>query len=373
MRPATLGLLIRGGGEVTNEKRDVAGSIARLARKLLDSESLPSGALDAIADEALSYFSAKSCIVALADHSVTPARFRIVSIAGDAPDGLLSITVPMEGSTIGAAYDSRLPILVTDFVDVPPLNAAAAAALGSAATLFLPCEGEAVVVLHGSKKDSFPPEVIDDSLIFCNLVDTVISLATGSEAKERERLRADLHDGALQMLQSVAIQLELALDEPTAEKERDEVASALADLRMAIGQIRSEFLNPGGSKLSLNELLGQIQSCFGDANRVVVEALDADLSSADPRTVDLGRIALEAVSNAVCHAEARTIVARFESGADGLTLSIADDGRGFALGEVSPGQGLANMSRRAERLGGEFRIDTEPGRGTEVRVILPEV
>ena len=51
--------------------------------------------------------------------------------------------------------------------------------------------------------------------------------------------------------------------------------------------------------------------------------------------------------------------------------SSRDDGRGFDLEKASEGQGLLSMTRRAGRLGGELRIDSKPGKGTEICLRVP--
>jgi signal transduction histidine kinase len=79
------------------------------------------------------------------------------------------------------------------------------------------------------------------------------------------------------------------------------------------------------------------------------------------------RIAVEAVTNVVRHAGARTC--RVEVSANGvLQLEVVDDGRGFT---ASPGVGLAAMSERAAEVGGSCTVSTDDDRGTRVVAALP--
>jgi signal transduction histidine kinase len=84
------------------------------------------------------------------------------------------------------------------------------------------------------------------------------------------------------------------------------------------------------------------------------------------------RVLREAVINAARHGGAGRI--KVELRADpGLCLSVSDDGRGFdvARATADPGRhGLRGMAERVEGIGGELRIDSVPGRGTEVRVMV---
>ena len=78
----------------------------------------------------------------------------------------------------------------------------------------------------------------------------------------------------------------------------------------------------------------------------------------------------EALSNAVRHAQARSIEVRAEVIDEHLLLSVRDDGRGFES-DVPHGFGLRNMSDRARLLGGEVTFDSVLGKGTTVRLDIP--
>ncbi|WP_345205768.1 sensor histidine kinase [Fodinibacter luteus] len=78
----------------------------------------------------------------------------------------------------------------------------------------------------------------------------------------------------------------------------------------------------------------------------------------------------EALSNAVKHAHADRIVVEVQTVGDRLRAEVRDDGNGT----VSPrqdGVGLTSMRERAEELGGDFAITSDPTRGTTVRLELP--
>jgi signal transduction histidine kinase len=93
--------------------------------------------------------------------------------------------------------------------------------------------------------------------------------------------------------------------------------------------------------------------------------------------VALYRIAQEALNNVIKHAQANRVTISLCSlpGADRwedqqqITLSVSDDGRGFDPGRVPPDHmGLGIIRERAERIGAEVGVESEPGRGTEVMV-----
>ena len=87
------------------------------------------------------------------------------------------------------------------------------------------------------------------------------------------------------------------------------------------------------------------------------------------------RIAQEAVANMVKHARAHEVRIRLEMDNGRLRLSVADDGQGFeqteAFSEIGGHFGLLGMRERAERLGGELKLHSAPGSGTQVEVKVP--
>jgi signal transduction histidine kinase len=86
------------------------------------------------------------------------------------------------------------------------------------------------------------------------------------------------------------------------------------------------------------------------------------------------RIVQEAITNVVKHAGAATVTVRTgespgAGGAAGVFIEVADDGRGIAA-DAPRGRGLANMARRASRIGGGLDVRSN-GRGTTVRLWIP--
>jgi signal transduction histidine kinase len=86
---------------------------------------------------------------------------------------------------------------------------------------------------------------------------------------------------------------------------------------------------------------------------------------------DLARIVREAVSNAARHGEATTVTVAL-SNTDGIRVSVTDDGKGFDPDAPRRrGFGLTRMRERAEMRGATVVVDSRPGEGTKVEVLLP--
>jgi len=77
----------------------------------------------------------------------------------------------------------------------------------------------------------------------------------------------------------------------------------------------------------------------------------------------------EAVNNVIKHAGASELIVRIELAGHELDVSVSDDGRGFEISEqLSTGNGLTNMRRRLQEIGGTCVIESEPGKGTTIHL-----
>ena len=217
--------------------------------------------------------------------------------------------------------------------------------------------------------------VIRDRLFQVDLLATSRRRIVAAREEERLRLRRDLHDGLGPTLAALGLKVDRARAEaatdPTAVGPLlDEIRT---DLRGALAQIRGlsrELRPPGLDALGLADALGQQLATIGGADGPVVEIDAPDLGILAPSVeVAAYRIVIEAVTNAVRHADARHC--RVDLARDGATLRIrvADDGRGIEAGPV--GVGTRSMYERAAEVGGELLVGRGPDGGTVVSASLP--
>jgi signal transduction histidine kinase len=86
---------------------------------------------------------------------------------------------------------------------------------------------------------------------------------------------------------------------------------------------------------------------------------------------NLFRIVQEALTNCAKHAKAKNVTIRLSTDGHLISLMIADDGVGFDFETRSrPGLGLLTMRERAEFAGGSFSLETKPGQGTRIQVLV---
>jgi glucose-6-phosphate-specific signal transduction histidine kinase len=96
--------------------------------------------------------------------------------------------------------------------------------------------------------------------------------------------------------------------------------------------------------------------------------------STTTRDTALYRVAQEALSNVMRHAQARQVRMSLNfDGQDGLALTVSDDGCGFEHGVTKPGLGLRGAQERAAIFGGQLQLSSAPGLGTSLRLHLPHL
>ena len=199
-------------------------------------------------------------------------------------------------------------------------------------------------------------------------------LVTARE-EERRRLRRDLHDGLGPQLATLTLKLDAArnLIERAPESAagllaelKTQTQTAVADIRRLVYELRPPALDELGLVGALREQVAQYR---WDELCVVVDA--PERLPALPAAVEVAayRIALEALTNVVRHADARNCAISLGL-SGGLSLDIRDDGRGLP-DEHRAGVGLHSMRERAAELGGSCEIASAPGGGTCVTVWLP--
>jgi signal transduction histidine kinase len=190
--------------------------------------------------------------------------------------------------------------------------------------------------------------------------------------EERRRIRRDLHDGLGPELAGMALQLDSLASHLKARPELAERAVRLRDrLQHTVAEVRRivEGLRPSAvDELGLAEALRQLGAAGADPGfSVHVPATFGDLHAAVE--VAAYRIAAEACTNVIRHAQASKCSIEAEVRDGWLTLTVADDGRGFGA-EAAVGVGLQSMHDRADEVGGSLGIRSEPG-GTTVSSRLP--
>jgi signal transduction histidine kinase len=190
--------------------------------------------------------------------------------------------------------------------------------------------------------------------------------------EDRRRMARDLHDGLAQELAYLWSQSRSlaggAPDAAAVERIGGAAGRALDEARRAIAALTRPLDEP------FVRVLQQVADDLATRYDVKIHtSLDPTVEFSGQHGEALVRIVTEAVRNAVRHGRAGEIQVSLAAGPRSLT--ITDDGRGFATGSLDAGRaggfGLTSIRERARALGGEFTVTSKPGNGTTVRVVWP--
>jgi signal transduction histidine kinase len=235
--------------------------------------------------------------------------------------------------------------------------------------------------------DSILEYTIEDITLFTTIAEQLGSAVERSRlqkqaeqaavAEERQRLARDLHDSVSQLIYSLVLYAgagrkvlkhgDLKITEEYLEKIDQTSQQALRDMRLLVYELRPSVFREEGLIGALNRRLQAVEKRTGMTAQLLVNG-QVDMDEATE--LALYRIAEEALNNTLKHAKANAVQVRIDRTAQGLDLTIEDDGCGFDLigGLNSGGLGLVGIQERVHRLGGQLQVRSAPGEGTKISI-----
>ena len=200
-------------------------------------------------------------------------------------------------------------------------------------------------------------------------------------SRERNRLARELHDTLAHTLSALTVQLEAVkaywdIDATAAQamlnKALEATRSGLQETRRALKSLRASPLDDLGLSLALRRI---VESVAKRANFTFDLAISEQIPSLSPDVEQcIYRVAQEAVANVTHHANAKNLQVYLTFNGQEILLLVHDDGLGFAErpGQNSDHFGLSGMRERAQLVGGQVTIDSQPGQGTTIRLTIKE-
>jgi signal transduction histidine kinase len=209
-----------------------------------------------------------------------------------------------------------------------------------------------------------------------------------SVENERSYVARELHDGVAQTTQQIILQAglcrkllerrrlevlaeELATLEVRAQRASQELREFIADMRPPRGEPDAPLVEWIRAEIDRHLTRG------GPPTEFEIETQQPIPTVPEPSRTALLRILQEALLNARKHAQAQQMVVGLTFDGHLLRLIVSDDGKGFSPSELGArppdagGAGLRAMRARARALGGDFKVQTGPGRGTRVEWSIP--
>ena len=189
-------------------------------------------------------------------------------------------------------------------------------------------------------------------------------------AEERARVAREIHDGLAQYLFAISTQVNMLetgapLDQVLPRLKRASIA-AQQEARFAVLALSSA----GGSARFDSALRRYVEVLTADGELDVEVDVDRAVRLAPDEQIEVFRIVQEGLGNARRHAGAKHVEVEIGQRNGRRVVLVRDDGVGFVEEETASGQGLENMRLRADAIQGELSLDSQPGRGTAIEVVL---
>jgi PAS domain S-box-containing protein len=210
-------------------------------------------------------------------------------------------------------------------------------------------------------------------------------LLTEAQEEERKRIARELHDDTAQELSRLALDIDFLIATPKGlpedmitrlEELRGRIDTILQGVRRFSHDLRPSLLEDFGLLVVLQWITDNLTNRYMLSSSVEVVGTPRRLS---PHTeLVLFRIAQEALNNVRKHSKATKAQVRLEFSPEKVTLSITDNGQGFAMPQaigdfVRLGRlGILGMQERARLINGTFSVQSEVGKGATVTVEVPE-
>jgi signal transduction histidine kinase len=377
---------------------ELAATVQQLERRLSEAEAIQAvdrALIQSVqVDEILQVIVRESCRVtrgtsALITLLTEDRQHQYIRAVHGGLDDYLGMEIPIEGSLTGLVIATGEPQLSTAPRLDPRLHQRLVEAGRWEAVVEAPLRAKdriLGVLVVGADCDCFDGQSLRLLTVMANQAGLILENTRLHEKatevavlEERNRLARELHDSVTQSLFSLSLNLEAAgqMVGSSPDKARSlvgrsaEMASeALAEMRSLIFELRPAALQEKGLMTALTNHLNLFRRRHGlEVN------LSLDGEDRLPPDIEfcLYRVAQEALTNIVKHAQATRVQVSYTVSSHEARLRVADDGVGFEPGEAPGAQsfGLLGMRERVGSIGGTLTVASLPGRGTAVEARIP--
>ena len=337
---------------------------------------------------------ARLVLIALPDTSGEDLRIAAADGEGTDAYGLVGTELALGSSKTGRVLQRGRSERVDSVLDDPEIDQQAARRMGARSALYVPLIIETrpigVAIVHDKlgAASSFTDEDLRLAESLAVRAATAVALServsrdtvrrvVEAQETERARLARELHDETGQALTSILLGLK-SLDDGMETDEgraavselREIVVSTLHDVRRLAVELRPAALDDFGLVPAIERLVDTVAEQSGLVVDLQSELADQRLPT-ETETA-LYRIAQEALTNILKHAEARRVTVLMGQTDRVVRLVVQDDGSGFDPGSVRDGGvGLVGIRERLALVGGRLTIESTEGAGTMLTAEVP--
>jgi signal transduction histidine kinase len=258
-------------------------------------------------------------------------------------------------------------------------------------------ESFGVVIFGSPVADTFSPDRTELLVAICN--QAIIALQNAQlyqdllaekeriveiEEDERKKLARDLHDGPTQSIAAIAMRLNyvrmlLERDPKQVDGELGNIEElarrTTKEIRQMLFKLRPIILETQGLTVALEQYIQKLEETDPINYHLQIQAVDENLDT--DAQGGIFYIIEECINNTRKHAQANNVWVRMGIRDHSFVAQVEDDGSGFDVAAIQDrydergSLGMINLHERTELLGGKIRVESAPGRGTRITVIIP--
>ncbi len=210
------------------------------------------------------------------------------------------------------------------------------------------------------------------------LKDELATVQTQNKLQEqRLRISRDLHDNIGSQLTFIISSIDnLKFITKSADKNLKNKLSTINDFASnTINQLRDTIWAMNKNEISLADFYNRMLSFIEKAKHAktditfnVTNTIQSNSILSSVKGINIFRVIQEAVNNAIKYAKASKINVLIEESESNITFTVSDNGKGFDINTINFGNGLENMQKRIDEVGGTLSIDSHPSKGTTITV-----
>ncbi|PZX58162.1 sensor histidine kinase [Algoriphagus chordae] len=197
---------------------------------------------------------------------------------------------------------------------------------------------------------------------------TLLNIENEIQQETLTHIGRELHDNIGQLLSLAKLNFG-SIKEHKREEGKEILNLVIKEVRGLSKQLNLDWVE----SISINEFIAQ-QLARIESTGFCQTTLHADVELDDlpkDQKLVLIRVIQESLNNAIKHASPEKIEIRIMENKREKQILITDNGKGFDSSQKSTGSGMFNLKKRMETVGGEFNLTSAVGKGTEIKLILP--
>lgn len=202
-----------------------------------------------------------------------------------------------------------------------------------------------------------------------------LELTLTAQEEERQRIARDLHDGIVQDLTVLKMNIS-KLEESSENEIKIELPIIATKIDKASKEVRSishQMMPLALRELGLSAALQDVLEKMLTPNNIAFEFEEVEMEERVPQVIEISlyRIAQELINNVVKHSKASLVNVMLTKRNNFITMIFEDNGKGFSSSKKSEGIGMTSLNSRVKMVNGEIKFETEEGSGTMAIVKIP--